>query len=109
MDWRALLKKILGPNCGETESYLSKKLTKEEFLLLKHCLERLGMDYNCLFSFCEDARVYNDMEICASYKGFSSSEQFFTKEEIGVILKAEGLLNAAPADVHEELRSFCHF
>jgi len=108
MNWRRLIKKIFGPYRGEAESYLLKELAEEEFLLLKHCLERLGQDYRSLFWFCEDKKVHNQMELYATGEGFTSIEKVFSKEEIGVILKAEDLLSVAPVDVREELRVFCH-
>ena len=91
-----------------TKRYLSKELTKEEFLTLERCLERQNLDYKDLFWFCEDIAVHNQMELCAEDKSFSSIEEAFIKEEIAAILSAESLLNSAPIGVHEELRVFCH-
>jgi hypothetical protein len=91
-----------------TEQYLLESLSKEDFLILKNCLNRLSLNYQHLFSFCEDARVYNEMELCAEDKGFSSVEEAFTGQEISVIKKAEDLLSVAPVSVTEELRNFCH-
>lgn len=93
---------------SSTKHYLSKELTKEKFLLLEHCLERLNLDYKDLFWFCEDIAVHNQMELCAENRGFSSIKEAFTKEEISAILSAESSLNSAPVNVHEELRIFCH-
>ena len=95
-------------NIPSAKCYLSKHLSGEEFLILEHCLNRFDLDYRDLFWFCEDARIHNQMELCAKNKGFSSIEEVFTKEEIGVIKKAQNLLNSAPVSVGEELRVFCH-
>ena len=92
-----------------TKRYLSKDLTKEEFSILEHCLERFNLDYKDLFWFCDDLNVHNQMELCAEDKGFSSVQGLFSEEEMRAILSAESSLNSAPVGVHEELRVFCHF
>jgi len=108
MSWHGLMKKLFGSSAGPVGGFLEDNLTKEELLLLKHCMERLNLDYKSLFHFCDDIKVHNQMELYASDKGFLSIQDIFNTAEISVILKAEGLLNSASAYVKEELRNFCH-
>lgn len=102
--WRSA-PKVVAPL---TKRHLSRELTKEEFSILNHCLERLNLGYKDLFWFCEDIQVHNQMDLCAENKGFSSIKEAFSKEEITTILSAENSLHFAPVGVHEELRVFCH-
>lgn len=91
------------------EQYLLELLSREEFIILKNCLNRLDLDYGHLFWFMEDARVHHQMELCTEDKGFASVGKAFTNKERSVIRKAEDILSVAPVSVTEELRSFCHF
>jgi hypothetical protein len=91
-----------------TRNYLSKKLTEQEFNITEGCLKRLNLDFDGLFWFMEDARVHNQMRFIAQDKKLSV-EKVFSKEEQEIIRKAEAILNNAPMDAKEELRSFCHF
>jgi len=108
MNWNGLVKKLFGSSAGPVGGFLEDNLTKEEMLLLKRCMERLKLDYKTLFHFCDDMKVHNQMELYASDKEAPTLKDIFSDPEIGVILKAEGLLNSASAYVKEELRNFCH-
>lgn len=108
MNWHGLMKKLFGSSSGPVGGFLEDNLTKDELLLLKHCMERLKLDYKSLFQFSDDMKVHNQMELYASDKLAPTIKDIFSDPEIGVILKAEVLLNAAPAFVKEELRNFCH-
>lgn len=107
MNWHGLVKKLFGSSGGPVEGFLEDNLTKDEMLLLKHCLERLKLEYRDLFHFSDDLKVHNQMELYASEKEAPTMKDIFSDPEIGVILKAEGLLDAAPEFVKEPLRDFC--
>jgi len=104
MNWHGLMKKLFGSSAGPVEGFLEDNLTKEEMLSLKRCMERLKLDYKRLFHFRDDNKVHNQMELYASDKEASTIKDIFSDPEIGVILKAEGLLNSASAYVKEALR-----